>query len=494
MNKTFMPILLLVVACSLPMSASGQLNLSLQVSQFRFNPDTTLVEVGYGLSYPVDSLNQSSQAAPIFILSLTISQKNEAIVNNIWQMESQPAAADHQQVVIDVMKYLLPPGAYSFKLAAKNLSRPEVMDSVLMNNIEIRTFGTDAILLSDIQLAQTITPQSPASKDRFCKNNYRVLPNPLNVYTPENRQVYYYFELYNLTKLTANSYRIKRTVLDQAGLPSPSLPIYNKKKLARGDDAVEVGMFDVMSLVSGKYWLNFTLADSAGHDLVASATSFYVYNPTLAPVSRQALPIEQQMAGSEIALLSAPELELVLAVTRYFATPEETRIMTSLTTDQARRIFLFRFWEERDQDRSTPALETFREVMRRVQYANENFRETKLQGWQTDRGRVAILYGKPSLIQYYANVAGFREFQAWSYDDLERGVCFIFGVLGSFGDLKLLHSTKIGEKYNEYWLDLLKITSGATGVMDDNETGVRTRETYRDIFRHYNLELPRYLK
>jgi GWxTD domain-containing protein len=494
MKKIFIFILLLAAAGSLPLRARDQLNLSLQVAQFRFNSDTTLVEVGYGLSYQVDSLSQATQPATTFVLSLTITRNNQPIVNNIWQMESQPAAADHQQVVIDVMKYLLPPGPYHFKLVARNLSRPAVIDSLTVDNVPIRTFGTDAISLSDIQLAQTIAPQSSTTKDKFCKNHYRVVPNPLNVYTPENRQVFYYFELYNLSKMAADSYRIKRTVLDYAGLPLATLPVYSKKKIIRGDDAVEVGMFEVMSLTSGKYLLGFSIADSTGRDLVAAATSFYVYNPALAPVSRETLPIEQQMASSEMALLSTAELELVLGVTRYFATPDEVRIMASLATDQARRLFLYRFWQERDLDKTTPALEEFREVMRRVQYANESFRETKLEGWQTDRGRVAILYGKPSLIQYYANVAGFREFQAWSYDDLERGVCFIFGVLGSFGDLKLLHSTKTGEKYNEYWLDLLKITSGATGVMDDNETGVRTRETYRDIFRHYNLELPRYLK
>lgn len=486
--------LMLVAISSLSSGASEQLNLSLQVTQFRFNADTTLVEVGYGLSYQVDSLRQGAQTGLTFILALTISRKNEPMINNIWQMAAQPAAADRQQVDIDVMKYLLPPGTYNFKLVARSLSRTEIMDSVLVNNVAIRTFGADAISLSDIQLAQSIAPQAPSNKDKFCKNNYRVIPNPLNVYTPENRQVYYYFELYNLSKLAADNYRIKRTVLDHAGLPLPSLPVYSKKKLVRGDDAVEVGMFDVMSLVSGKYWLNFAIADSAGRDLVASATAFYVFNPSLAPVNREALPIEQQMASSEIALLSAAELDLVLAVTRYFTSADEARVMASLTSDQARRLFLFRFWQERDADKSTPALETFREVMRRVQYANENFRETRLPGWQTDRGRVEIMYGKPSLIQYYANVAGFREFQAWSYDDIERGVCFIFGVLGSFGDLKLLHSTKTGEKYNEYWLDLIKITSGATGVMDDMETGVGTRENYRDIFRRFNLELPRYLK
>jgi GWxTD domain-containing protein len=193
-------------------------------------------------------------------------------------------------------------------------------------------------------------------------------------------------------------------------------------------------------------------------------------------------------------MLSADEVELLISVTKYFAAPDEIKLVDNLTNEHARKLFLFRFWQERDSNRDTPSLELFRDITKRIQYANEKFTELRTPGWHTDRGRVLIVYGNPSLIQYYANVSGFREFQAWSYDDVEKGVCFIFGVTGSFGDLKLIHSTTTGEKYNEHWLDLLKITTGTTGMADDMDSGVSQKETYREVFRMYNLELPRYLK
>ena len=132
-------------------------------------------------------------------------------------------------------------------------------------------------------------------------------------------------------------------------------------------------------------------------------------------------------------------------------------------------------------------------MIRRVQYSNSNFRHVKKAGWDSDRGRILITYGKPSEIQYYTNVPDFKEFQAWSYDNIESGVVFIFGVIGGFGDLRLLHSTKTGETNNIYWLDLLKVSEGGTGISGMGH-GSEQRQEVKDIFRSLNLEWPRYLK
>ena len=60
--------------------------------------------------------------------------------------------------------------------------------------------------------------------------------------------------------------------------------------------------------------------------------------------------------------------------------------------------------------------------------------------------------------------------------------------------LQVIHSTKTGEKYNNGWFDLLKVTSGTTGIVSDFDAGGNRRQTMREIFQIYNLELPQYLK
>jgi len=284
---------------------------------------------------------------------------------------------------------------------------------------------------------------------------------------------------------------VKRAVFDVNGLPVPAIPVYIKKKRLRGNDDVEVGMFKMSELSSGKYYVNFTVLDSEKNEISSTNTAFFIHNPDVQVVDRNTLPIDVQMASSEIAMLSQEDLDIMLNATKFLLDDEDIKLINNLDKDKAKRSFLYRFWKERDSNPNTPTLENYREMLKRVQFSTANFSSIKSKGWESDRGRVLIKYGQPSEIQYYANVAEFKEFQAWSYDNIESGVVFIFGVLGAFGNLQLIHSTKTGELHNDFWFDLIKISEGQTGMQQD---GLSNRSTLREIFQRNNLEMPRYLK
>jgi len=412
-------------------------------------------------------------------------------------VQEQPTMADETSnvgTIVDVMRYLLPPGLYDLKLLAKSALQPEIVDSAQISHIAIRRFSDQHIAMSDIEIAQHISPSDAANKSRFDKNNFKVLPNPTKIFTKENPEVYYYFESYNLkTYFKQPIFEIKRLVVDLNGLPLAEAPEYIKKKRLRGVDDVEVGKIDISNLPSGKYLLNFILLNEDGSVLNSSANSFFVHNPDIAVVDRSTWPMEKQMSSSEIALLSHEDLDIVFNASMYLIDDNEKKIAHSLNSDEAKRIFLYRYWKEQDSAPKTPALESYRDFLKNVQYANDHFASLNIAGWESDRGRVLIKYGQPSEIQYYPNVAEFKEFQAWSYDNIENGVVFIFGVVGSFGHLQLLHSTKTGEVYNEFWFDLLSASEGETG-MQRMEYSTSSRTTLQEIFRKNNLELPRYLK
>jgi len=471
----------------------NKLSVSMDISQFRFNADSSLVEVYYGI-LPGES-NDSSVAS--YALSLSITENKTEIIKNIWKIQDQSSPVSEegkQQMVLDVMRYILAPGTYDFKLIVKSLIQSEKMDSMEIRKFVVRKFNTEKISTSDIELAQNITPRNPNEKGAFDKNKFSVQPNVLSYYDAENQNVYYYFEIYNLLKkFRGKFFSVKRTVLDGHGLPLYTLPSYVKKKRIRGNDDVEVGMFSIANLPSGKYLLHFAVIDSNEKEMAATNTNFYVHNQQFVVPDREGLTLEQQMASSEIALLSQELLDNIINATKYLVDVQEKKVVSSLDNEKAKRIYLYRYWKEHDDQPDTPALESFREMIRRVQYSNSNFRHVKKAGWDSDRGRILITYGKPSEIQYYTNVPDFKEFQAWSYDNIESGVVFIFGVIGGFGDLRLLHSTKTGETNNIYWLDLLKVSEGGTGISGMGH-GSEQRQEVKDIFRSLNLEWPRYLK
>jgi GWxTD domain-containing protein len=441
------------------------------------------VEINYGL-LPGTRKNRAPNA---FVLEMDVTQDDSLVLRNLWRVQP-PAPTDSagtNLMVVDALRFLLPPGRYNFKLLARPMSPKAQIDSAFVRSLAIRQFAPNQTALSDPLLAQKIEPAQ--SSGHFVKNGFRVVPNPLGVFEAGNG-LFYYLEVYNLPQNNEKFYFLTREVLSAEGAPVPVLPVYRKKKIIRGRDDVEVGQMRIGDLRTGRYRLRFSVQDAHSRVWAHTEAAFVVKNPRL-PASGLPGATQLRMENSVIATISPQNVNLFVEATRYFLPREEQHIVDRLSDETAKRRFLFQFWNGKG---GRPGLEVFREFVKRVHDANVKFAETRKAGWQTDRGRIWILYGKPSEIQYYSNLPGFREFQAWSYDNIEHGVVFIFGVTGSFGDFKLLHSTKTGEIHNEAWLDRLKVTAGRTGLTE-MAPGISQEEAIRAMFRRYNLEMPRFL-
>jgi GWxTD domain-containing protein len=82
----------------------------------------------------------------------------------------------------------------------------------------------------------------------------------------------------------------------------------------------------------------------------------------------------------------------------YIITDEEKTAFKALKTDEEREQFIEQFWLRRDPSPDTIENEYKEDHYSRIAYANERFQSGK-PGWKTDRGRIYILYGKPTEIE-----------------------------------------------------------------------------------------------
>jgi len=82
----------------------------------------------------------------------------------------------------------------------------------------------------------------------------------------------------------------------------------------------------------------------------------------------------------------------------YIITDEEKAAFKALKTDEEREQFIEQFWLRRDPTPETVENEFKEDHYARIAYANERFQSGK-PGWKTDRGRIYILYGKPTEIE-----------------------------------------------------------------------------------------------
>jgi GWxTD domain-containing protein len=136
---------------------------------------------------------------------------------------------------------------------------------------------------------------------------------------------------------------------------------------------------------------------------------------------------------------------------RYLATDKEKEGFAKLTTADARREFLATFWTEVERGRGGLAQVTRMVYLQRVNVANQKYQVHGRQGWQSDRGRVFLMYGEPDDIERVPSNEDTKPYEVWYYNQIESGVQFIFLDRSGFGDYILAHSTKRGELQDETW-------------------------------------------
>lgn len=131
-----------------------------------------------------------------------------------------------------------------------------------------------------------------------------------------------------------------------------------------------------------------------------------------------AAPLLGELSPQKAAWFDGPE--------QYLMTGEETITWSRLKTDAEAGVFIASFWERRDPTPATPANEYREEFDRRVRYADANFvAPNSPRGALTDRGRIWILFGRPTRQASYegdgpASAPRNPPVEAYSGDDAKR--------------------------------------------------------------------------
>jgi len=105
-----------------------------------------------------------------------------------------------------------------------------------------------------------------------------------------------------------------------------------------------------------------------------------------------------------------------LSKVRYIITGEERKIFLEMP-DSEKPKFIKDFWRRRDPAPETEENERQKEYFDRIERANRLFPSEGRPGWQTDRGRIFVLFGPPTQRLTYPleNESGCRE--VWYYID-----------------------------------------------------------------------------
>ncbi|GAB1442287.1 hypothetical protein MASR2M39_11220 [Ignavibacteriales bacterium] len=345
-----------------------------------------------------------------------------------------------------VLRFRLKFGDYKFAFSVKDMVNDDRNDTAKFS-IQLKEPAKGKFHISDIEVATKIE-KSDNDSSTFFKNTFEVVPNVATVFGENLPVVFYYVELYNLNKEDDPELLILERVLTN----DKNEEISRKRRYVprKNSSIVEANTINISKLPTGTYNITVALFDSLSNEISMSTKKIFVFNSSVVDTVATKYS-DNEFLSSEFATMSEEEIEEAYEQAKYIISKGEEKQWDQLKDIETKRNFLFNFWRNRDADPNTAVNEFKREYYKRIEYANQAYSSFQRKGWRTDRGRVHIVYGRPSEIDRYPSQLDSKPYEIWRFDDLEGGVEFVFGDISGFGDYKLLHSTKRGELRDDAW-------------------------------------------
>lgn len=352
-----------------------------------------------------------------------------------------PAQISSTQKIPDITTLTVPMGEYQIIAVVMDLNSQKTYREEM--EINARDFSFDQLELSDVQLSSQIMHTD--EKNKFSKYfNYDIIPNASNIYGDQNPMLYVFCEVYNLTEKSpaSSSYQVRYTITDLNGEVLIQDGWLEKTK--PGKSAVEIKGINISTLKSGLYNFTAEVKEDNSEAIAVGKKRFYVAK------NDQDKLLQETLAEINLAGMSEKQLDEMFNPLKYYATDKERRSYRKANIDGKRNIIL-NFWKSRDPDLSTEVNEAQVSYQSRLNYVNEQFRTNQREGWQTDMGRIFLIYGEPSEIERFPSSLETKPYQIWHYYEVEGGVYFVFVDKSGFGLMELVHSTARNELQDESW-------------------------------------------
>ncbi len=137
--------------------------------------------------------------------------------------------------------------------------------------------------------------------------------------------------------------------------------------------------------------------------------------------------------GTEV----AQNIDSYIEPMRYIMPSDEWKKLRDANPEERKKLFN-EFWKKRDPDPNDEVNPLMEEFFFRVQEANQKFSWGTEEGWETDRGRIYIIYGPPDSIERQRSPRSGITYEIWRYYNIGRQ--FVFEDRYNNGNYRLYSS------------------------------------------------------
>ncbi len=307
---------------------------------------------------------------------------NRIVAQNFVETNSRKQPSHHS------ISISLPPDTYKGVLKLADLESGESITNEL--NVTFRDFSRDRVHLSDIMFVDKIDTT---------ETGIVYTPNLQHVFDDVNSEFSAYVELY--PPENNKPVEAQFSILTKKG-----------DKIFTATRTYEAGKNVISAVVPFREHLNrpgeyyFILGAQSGKETAKIQRMFRVFWGNV-PMARHNMDV------------AIEQLSLV-------ANKRTVDSMRDASEEERQRLF-DAFWEERDPTPETRRNELKEEFFKRIDFANRTFTEitSGREGWQTDRGRIYIVYGPPEQVDHRDSEMNVPATETWNYTRLNRRYYFV---------------------------------------------------------------------
>ncbi len=441
--------------------ARAQTDSELDVRAFRFYRAeggetlvTGLIEIPYRLLTP------SAEAEGKLVGDVAVTVRDSAgleLHHSAWQVRASAAARWSRASIMEVVEFKLAPGKYDMQVTIKDSTGQAVTRSVPITAFRSPPPASDVVLSPSMRL--------PDAKDTVLAPGERrwsgvILTPAANLrLTPVRSHLYYLLEVYPERDTTLT---MTGQVLNDSGRVVVSTPPKAVSVLKGG--SVLRGQLDLMGLPAGRYRMAVRLSRSGKVEERTGEFTMADFTETMESEKERLASLCETDAGY-FGLMNEDQLNEAEAPLVYLARGDSLAVWKSGLSIAGKRQFLARFWASRDPTPGTARNEAREAFYRRIDDANRRFTEvgrSRIPGWRTDRGRIAILNGDPSEVLDRRVASGTAPpYLVWRHDRGKQRY-YIFADRTGFGSYQLISSNDLRETGSPGFREVL----GAEALQD----------------------------
>ena len=475
--------LLLAIVCLTYLSSISlaQVNLLIDYKTFFLEGDKPYIE--FYLSIDGNSIKYQDIGDGFFQGKLEttyiISDENDSIVAFEKFMSLSPKYTVESEFydIFEIKRFPLENGTYNFEFVVKDLSGKSSGDNkVKLNHIH---YNNAEMQFSDVVLCFDI--KNEASQGLVKKNGIGLDPNLGYLFKTQDEKLGFYLELYNSKKKLGEqeAFLIEYYV----SIADKKTVFNNIRGFARlnSSSAIPVAkLLNIKDLPSGNYDLVIACRNRNNELLIETTKRFQKSNTNL-----ENLEIVDAASSFVSKIDNLEQLKEYVRSTQPIALRKELEFaqnqMKYSNLDLMQKYFL-NFWRDRNQ--LNPE-EEWLKYKKEVMVAQEKFGYGGVKGYQTERGRIYLQYGKPNAVQNVPYEPNTYPYSVWQYYKLNgqtnRKFLFYSPSMEMLG-YKLLDSNVPGEIQNPNWQAELENKTQNRGNTYELQNGETINDRAKDLY------------